>query len=87
MLRNLEIYMNTNKNIIKWTNNIFEHEKKYIEKKEKIIKKVVEKSSYIHIHKKDPLFWCFFYILHGEFTYNMNNNDFSTETLQKIDFI
>jgi hypothetical protein len=87
MLRNLEIYMNTNKNIIKWTNNIFEQKKKFIEKKEKIIKKIVEKSSYIHIHKKDPLFWCFFYILHGEFTYNMNHNDFSTEKLQKIDFI
>ena len=88
MLRNLEIYMNTNKNIIKWTNNIFDKEKKKtLIKREKKVEKIVEKSSYIHIHKKDPLFWCFFYILHGEFTFNMNQSEFSTEKLQKIDFI
>lgn len=85
----LEKYMLYDNNIITWQNNIVEN--KLLEKgklkegkKEKAneIKKNVE--LYKKFNEKDPLFWCFFYIVNGDFKYLIEKSNFATEKMQKI---
>lgn len=89
MLSKLDKYMMYDKNIIQWTNNIFDNNrethkifKKPIEKQEK---KIIE--TYTKIDKNDPLYMSFFYLLNGEFSYISMHNEFSTEKLEKINLI
>tara|TARA_Y100001970_G_scaffold287362_1_gene411827 strand:- start:1656 stop:2360 length:705 start_codon:yes stop_codon:yes gene_type:complete len=89
MLDNLEQYFMTNNNIIEWTNNIVEQHKYKRNDIMKSPKKPVIKKDlpYLHINKKDGLFWAFYYMLNGEFSYMTIHNVFSTEKLEKINYV
>ena len=89
LLKNLSDYMLTNNNIIKWENNIVEfkqHERKEI--KSIINTRVTKEKNYYKIfNQKDPFFWCFFYILNGEFEYMIEKSKYSTEKMYKIQYL
>ena len=89
LLKNLSDYMLTNNNIIKWENNIVEfkqHERKEI--KSIINTRVKKEKNYYKIfNQKDPFFWCFFYILNGEFEYMIEKSKYSTEKMYKIQYL
>ena len=89
LLKNLSDYMLTNNNIIKWENNIVEfkqHERKEI--KDIINTRVKKEKNYYKIfNQKDPFFWCFFYILNGEFEYMIEKSKYSTEKMYKIQYL
>jgi hypothetical protein len=89
MLVNLEKYFMTNNNIIEWTNNIVEENNYKRKDIVKPVKKEVIKNeeTYLHINKKDGLFWAFYYMLNGEFSYMTIHNVFSTEKLEKINYV
>lgn len=89
MLDNLEQYFLTTNNIIEWTNNIVEQHKYMRDDNIKSPKKSVKKKEqpYLHINKKDGLFWAFYYMLNGEFSYMTIHNEFSTEKLEKINYV
>ena len=88
MLHKLESYYITNDNIIQWTSScIREREKINQTYKEKEIKTIKKQESYKHIRQKDGLFWAFFYICNGEFSYMTVHNTFSTEKLEKINYV
>ena len=89
LLKKLSDYMLTNNNIIKWENNIVEFKQHEI--KEQIIKKSNHNQSKKNLYKifsqKDPFFWCFFYILNGEFEYMIEKSKYSTEKMYKIQYL
>lgn len=89
MFKNLEKYFLSDNNIIEWHNNIIEYkEREKTVKKEAVKqKKSTIDSSFKPITQKDGLFWCFYYILNGEFAYETLHNEFSTEKLIKIDLV
>ena len=85
MLHKLESYYITNNNIIQWTNSCIKDREKTIHKNKQKEKKAIQKhESYKTIHQKDGLFWAFFYMYNGEFSYMTVHNTFSTEKLAKI---
>ena len=89
LLNELSSYMLTNNNIIKWKNNIVEF--KQHETKEHFTNKStpVEKKNNLYkiFNEKDPFFWCFFYILNGEFEYMIEKSKYSTEKMYKIQYL
>lgn len=88
MLHNLESYYITNNNIIQWTDSCLkppEKRKEQIKEKKIISNKINE--VYKSIDEKDCLFWAFFYIHNGDFSYMTVHNTFSTEKLEKITYV
>lgn len=88
--KNLSKFYLSNKNIISWYNNIIDSSKKELKnisnKKPKKLPISLEKD-YKTIFKKDKLFWAYFYIINGEFQYELIHNDFSIEKLNKIELV
>ncbi len=85
MLHKLESYYITNNNIIHWTDSCFKQSDKRIEQvKEKKISHIKKTETYKSIDQNDGLFWAFFYMYNGDFSYMTVHNTFSTEKLEKI---
>ena len=86
---NLSKYFINNNNIFNWTINIIEHEKKNKEHKKKNENKINDFSSTQTqiFYEKDSLFWCFYYMLYGEFDYTTSHSSFAIEKQLKINFI
>jgi len=98
-LYNLKNFFIDNNNINIWNNNIIEPQKighkighkigqKIGHKKEQNNEQNNETKENITIFlEKDSLFWCFFYLLHGEFEYSISNSSYAIEQEQKIKLI
>tara|TARA_B100001142_G_C14335885_1_gene655857 strand:+ start:194 stop:910 length:717 start_codon:yes stop_codon:yes gene_type:complete len=85
---NLREYFINDNNIFTWTSNIIEN-KKQIKKPDKKDGNVKSNNSdkSIVFYEKDPLFWCFYFILYGEFDYTTSHSSFVIEKQIKISFI
>jgi len=88
-LGNLSEYFINNNNIFMWTTNIIENKKqikKHI-KREENVKQSNNIDKTIVFYEKDPLFWCFYFILYGEFDYTTCHSAFVIEKQLKIKLI
>ena len=88
-LENLSNYFINNNNIFKWTINIIENKKlikKKIKKEEKKVKNNNNDQTKV-FYEKDSLFWCFYYMLYGEFDYITSHSSFAVEKQLKIKYI
>lgn len=88
-ISNLREHFINNNNIFMWTTNIIESKKQI---KKPIKKKENDNSNNnidqtIVFYEKDPLFWCFYFILFGEFDYTTSHSSFVIEKQLKIKFI
>jgi hypothetical protein len=88
-LENLRKYFINNNNIFMWTTNIIENKKKIkkIIKNEENVKTNNNSDQTKVFYEKDPLFWCFYFILYGEFDYTTSHSSFAIEKQLKIKFI
>tara|TARA_A100001011_G_C14127477_1_gene763966 strand:- start:72 stop:788 length:717 start_codon:yes stop_codon:yes gene_type:complete len=91
-LDNLSTFFLTNNNINKWSKyiSLVRQDQKYNNiKKQKETKKeeIKEHNDYKTIYKKDPLFWAYYFIMNGEFSYMTVHNDFFTEKNNKIELV
>jgi len=87
----LEKYMLYDNNIITWQNNIVENKLLEMElkgrKKEKVKEEKKKVELYKNFNENDPLFWCFFYIVNGDFKYMIEKSNFATEKMEKIAYV
>ena len=86
---NLNKYFINDNNISIWTTNIIEYKKKIIEREKNNTNKIKKcDSTQTQIfYEKDSLFWCFYYMLYGEFDYTTSHSSFAIEKQLKINFI
>ena len=87
MLHNLESYYITNNNIIQWTETCVKQRERVIHEEKKEVMLQIKNNEYKSIHQKDGLFWAFFYMCNGDFSYMTVHNTFSTEKLEKINYV
>lgn len=87
-LDNLREHFINDNNIFMWTTNIIENKKQIKKpmKKEENVKSTNTDQTMV-FYEEDPLFWCFYVMLYGEFDYATSHSSFVIEKQLKIKFI